>query len=79
MCHFATEWDTPVTYDGKVMSSHLYLYPPRKLSFLWGWGGGGVYCFMSIPLSIRLSVHNVLVFQYLEKVMLEFHKILQTH
>ena len=52
------------------------------------WGGGGRGCILfsprpsvqpSIHPSFRPSVRDVLVFQYLEKAMMEFHKIWQTH
>ena len=41
-------------------------------------GGGGVILF-SHCLSIRLSIRDILVFQYFEKEMTEFHKIWQTY
>ena len=41
--------------------------------------GGGVYCFHVVLPYVRLSVCDILVFQYLEKAMTEFHKIWQTH
>ena len=50
--------------------------PPTQTVF--AGGGVGVYYFQVRPL-VRPSIHNVLVFQYLEKEMAEFHKIWQTH
>ena len=40
--------------------------------------GGGVILFSHCPF-INLSIHNILVLQYLEKAMTEFHKIWETH
>ena len=51
------------------------LFIPMQIMFMGGWGG---YCFHIVRLSVVPSVCDVLVFQYLEKAMMEFHKIWQT-
>ena len=54
------------------MSAHVLLYPQQTVFVCVCGGGGGVlYCFHVVGPSVR----DVLVFQYLEKAMMEFHQI----
>ena len=54
----------------------IFLSPTNTVC---GGMGGGYTVFTSIRLSVHLSVHDVSVFHYLEKAMIEFHNIWQIH
>ena len=81
-------WFFHSLYLSIFLSLHSIFIPPAKC-VCWGLlyppancvcGGGGIlFSCPSIHLSVRLSIRNVLIFQYLEKAMPEFHRIWQTH
>ena len=67
----AWKWFWSINKYGRIVAIFKSLialyYIPRKLC-LWG-----VYCFHVVHPSIRLSVRDVLVFQYLEKAIWQTH------